>query len=88
VEEELATLQSKNDANENALASLRARLDTIFEVHIEGGDEHRVFEVVKRAMTQTGGVLISSTLVLSSCSKTLFPLTTLIIKMLLSLPKD
>ena len=58
VEEELATLQSKNDANENALDILQARLDTIFEVHIEGGDEHRVFEVVKRAMTQTGGVLI------------------------------
>lgn len=67
VEEELAALQSKNDANENALASLQARLDTIFEVHVEGGDEHRVFEVVKRAMTQTGGVLTSS----DSCTKQL-----------------
>lgn len=60
VQEELAALQSKNNANENALASLQARLDTIFEVHVEGGDAHRVLEVVKRAMTQTGGVLTSS----------------------------
>jgi hypothetical protein len=37
-------------------------------VHNEGGNEHRVFEVVKRAITQTGGVLISS----DSCTKQLF----------------
>lgn len=67
VEEELTALQSKNDANENALASLQARLDTIFEVHVEGGDAHKVMEVVKRAMTQTGGVLTGS----DSCTKQL-----------------
>lgn len=60
VQEELAALQSKNDANENALASLQARLDTIFEAHVEGGDAHRVLEVVKCVMTQSGGVLTTS----------------------------
>ena len=60
VQEELAALQSKNDANENALASLQERLDTIFEAHVDGGDAHRVLEVVKCAMTQIGGVLTRS----------------------------
>lgn len=67
VEEELTALQSKNVANENALASLQARLDTIFEVHVEGGDAHKVLEVVKRAMTQTGGILTGA----DSCTKQL-----------------
>ena len=39
-------MQSKNDANENVLASLHERIDTIFEVHVEGGDAHRVLEIV------------------------------------------
>ena len=47
----MASLQSKNDANESALASLQERLDTIFEAHVEGGDTHRDLEVVKCAMT-------------------------------------
>ena len=54
VQEGLVALQSKNDSNENALASLQERLDTIFEAHVEGGDAHRVLEVVKCVMTQTG----------------------------------
>ena len=46
VQENQVSLQSKNDANENALASLQERLDTIFEVHVEGGDAHKVLEIV------------------------------------------
>ena len=45
VQENQVALQSKNDANENALASLQERLDTIFEVHVEGGDAQRVLEI-------------------------------------------
>ena len=60
IQDELAALQSKNDANENSLPTLQERLDTIFEAHVEGGDAHRVLEVVKCAMTQTGGVLTTS----------------------------
>ena len=53
-------MQSKNDSNENALASLEARLDTIFEAHVEGGDAHIFLEVINCAMTHTGGVLTTS----------------------------
>ena len=60
VQEELVALQSINDANKNDLSSLQERIDTIFEAHVEGGDAHRVLEVVKCVMTQTGGVLTSS----------------------------
>ena len=44
-------MQSKNDANENALASLQEMLDTIFEAHVEGGDAHISLEVFQCAMT-------------------------------------
>ncbi|KAH9307592.1 hypothetical protein KI387_035503, partial [Taxus chinensis] len=57
VQEELTELQAKNVENENALVSLQARLDMIFEAQAEGGDVQKVLQDVQCAMAEESEAL-------------------------------